>query len=89
MFSATNCALASAFLTSTMFIKMFFPSTNLLILPFNASIPQPPLPITTPGLAVYIFNLTLLADLSILILELPAAKSSFFHISLILLSSIK
>ena len=42
-----------------MFIKIFFPFTNLATLAFKASIPAPPLPITTPGLAVYIFNLTL------------------------------
>ena len=89
MFSAINCASASAFLTSTMFIKRFFPFVNLVTLAFKASIPAPPLPITTPGLAVYIFNLTLLADLSISILDIPAEKSSFFTNSLILLSSIK
>ena len=65
MFSATNCALASAFLTSTMLIKMFFPATILANLAFKASIPAPPLPITTPGLAVWMFNLILLVDLSI------------------------
>ena len=48
---------------------------------------DPPLPITTPGFAVYTINFTLSEALSISILEIPALYNLFFTYFLILSSS--
>jgi small subunit ribosomal protein S8 len=53
----------------------------------NSSIPVPPFPITNPGFAVFTLILTLFANLSISILEIPAAYNLFLICSLILTSS--
>ena len=77
MFSATNCASVSIFLTSTIFKLTSFP-INFASSAFKLSAPAPPLPITIPGLAVYKFTLTAFAVLSISILETPATYNFFF-----------
>ena len=59
-------------LTITVFLVIFSNSA------FNASIPAPAFPITTPGLATCKSNFNLLADLSISILATPAEYNLFF-----------
>ena len=62
MFSATNCASVSIFLTSTIFKLTSFP-ISFAGSAFMLSAPAPPFPITIPGLAVYKFTLTAFAVL--------------------------
>jgi len=79
-FSATSWASTSGFLTSwisRIISRLTFFSRSR----FRFSISEPFLPMTSPGLAVWILILALLAARSISILATPAWKASFSEIS--------
>jgi len=79
IFSATSCASLSGLFTSLMSMLNLLADVSFSTCFLSASISAPPLPITTPGLAVWMIILTLSEALSISIFEIPAAYNLFLR----------